>query len=103
MARIVPAIFIYAGMWWLYGVVGTYFLGTQVGGRPLAWLTTGLLLGPVGMLAAIVIPALRGSTPQTARRRWTALAFTFGLLVISEVMVRSDGGRGAILSAFLRY
>ena len=103
MVSIVPAIVIYAGIWWLYGVLGTYFLGTQAGGRPLVWLATGLLLGPAGMLAAIVIPAFRGLTPQTMRRRWTASGFTFGLLVISEVLVRSDGGRSALLSAFFRY
>jgi hypothetical protein len=27
---------------------------------------------------------------------------TFGLLVVSEVLVRSDGGRSALLNAFLR-
>jgi len=103
MISIVPAIVIYAGIWWLYGVLGTYFLGTQAGGRPLPWLATGLLLGPAGMLAAIMIPAFQGVAPHTMRRRWTASAFTFGLLVISEVLVRSDGGRSAFLSAFLRF
>ena len=98
----IEALFIYLALWWLYSAVGTYVLGTQVGGRRLAWGITGLLLGPVGMLAALVIPAIQGRIPQTTRTRWTALGFTFGLLVISEVFVRSDGGQSALLYAFLR-
>jgi len=93
----------YAAVWWLYGAVGTYVLGTQVGGRPLTWGITGLLLGPVGMVAALLIPALQGRTPKTTRSRCIAFGLTLGLLVVSEVMVRSDGGRSALLNGFLRY
>ena len=98
-----PAIFIYAGIWWIYGVLGTYFLGTQTGGRPLAWLATGLLLGPAGMATALIVPALQGQFPQATRMRWTAFGLTFGLLVVSEVIVRSDGGQSALFDAFMRY
>jgi hypothetical protein len=97
------AVFIYGAVWWLYGAMGTYVLGTQIRGRQLIWGITGLLLGPVGMLAALVIPAIQGRIPQTTRTRWTALGLTFGLLVISEVFVRSDGGQSALLYAFMRY
>ncbi len=96
-------IVIYTSMWWLYGSLGTYFLGTQVGGRPLIWGMTGLLFGPLGMLAAMIIPAFQGRTPNTARTRWTAFSLTLGLLLVSEVMVRSEGGQSFLLSAFLRY
>ena len=96
-------IFIYAGAWWIYSAAGTYVLGKQSGGRPLLWALLGVLLGPLGMLAALLIPATRGYFPNTTSTRCTAFGLTFGLLVISEVMVRSDGGRSAILSALLRY
>lgn len=96
------AIFIYGAAWWLYGAAGTYVLGTQRGGHPLIWGITGILLGPVGMVAALIIPAVHGRIPQTTRMRWTAFGLTFGLLVISEVLVRSDGGQSALLYAFLR-
>ena len=98
-----PAIFIYAGIWWLYGVLGTYFLGTQAGGRQRIWGVTGLILGPLGMVAALVVPALLGRLPQTSRARWTTFGFTFGLLAISEVIVRSDGGQSALFHAFMGY
>ena len=95
-------IFIYASVWWLYSAVGTYFLGRQSGGRPLVWAATGLLLGPLGMLAALLVPAARGYFPNTTSTRCTTFGLTFGLLLVSEILVRSDGGRSAILSAFLR-
>jgi len=50
-------IFLYAAVWWLYSAVGTFLLGRQSGGRPLVWGSTGMLLGPLGMLAALLIPA----------------------------------------------
>ena len=96
-------IFLYAAVWWLYSAVGTYFLGRQSGGRPLLWGFIGVLLGPLGMLAALLVPAARGYFPNTTVTRFTAFGITFGLLVVSEILVRSEGGRGAILSAFLRY
>ena len=97
------SVFVYAAVWWLYSAVGTCLLGRQSGGRTLLWGWIGILLGPLGMLAALVIPAAQGYFPNTAGARCTAFGLTFGLLVVSEIFVRSDGGRGAILSAFLRY
>ena len=95
-------ILICAGIW-LYCAVGTYILGTQVGGRHLVWGITGLFLGPIGMLAALVIPAFLGRTPQTARARCTAFGFTFGFFVISEAAVRSQIGQSILFQAFMRY
>lgn len=88
-------------VWWLYGTAGTYVLGTQVGGDPLRWLMTGVLLGPVGMVMAIIIPAIRGRYPAPGRPRWTTFAFTFGLLVLSEFIVHSGFYRSAMFSVFL--
>ena len=96
------AIFIYGAVWWIYGAVGTYVLGKQMRGRRLTWSITGLLLGPAGMVAALIIPAAQGRVPQTTRTRWTAFGLTIGLLVVSEVMVRSEGGHSVLLNAFLR-
>ena len=95
-------IILYTAVWWLYSAVGTCLLGRQSGGRPLVWGLIGILLGPLGILAALLIPAARGYFPHTTSSRCTAFGITFGLLVISEIMVRSDGGRGALLTAFLR-
>ena len=55
---------IYLALWWLYGAVGTYALGTQVGGKTRTWLLVGIFLGPIGMLAALLIPTFQGRTPQ---------------------------------------
>jgi hypothetical protein len=96
-------IFIYIGAWWFYCAVGTCLLGRQSGGRPMVWGLIGLLLGPLGMLAALLVPAARGYFPNTTSARCTAFGITFGLLVVSEIFVRFEGGRGAILSAFIRY
>ena len=93
----------YVGMWWCYGALGTYFLGTQTGGRQRTWGVTGILLGPLGMLAALIIPAFQGRIPQTARARVAAFGITFGFLVISEVLVRSQAGQSALFYAFVRY
>ena len=95
-------IFFYAAAWWLYSAAGTYLLGRQSGGRPLLWALIGILLGPLGMLAALLVPAAHGYFPNTTATRCTAFGLTFGLLLVSEILVRSEGGRGALLSAFLR-
>jgi len=63
---------------------------------------TGILLGPLGMLAALIIPAFQGRIPQTARARVAAFGITFGFLVISEVLVRSHAGQSALFYALVR-
>ena len=96
-------IFLYAGVWWLYSAAGTYLLGRQSGGRPLLWGVLGILLGPLGMLAALLIPATRGYFPNTISTRCTTFGLTLGLLLVSEFLVRAEGGHSAFLSAFWRY
>jgi hypothetical protein len=89
-------------LWWLYGAVGTYALGTQVEGSRRTWLLVGIFLGPIGMLAALLIPAFQGRTPKTSRTRCTAFGLSFGLLVFSEVMLRSVSFGSAFYSALAR-
>lgn len=76
---------------WVFSAIGTFVLGTQVGGGPLTWGIAGVLLGPVGMLAALIVPAFQGRVPKTTRSRVFAFVFTFGTLAWSELMLRSVG------------
>jgi hypothetical protein len=77
--------------WWVYGAVGTYVLGTQTGGRAFTWGLVGVLTGPVGMIAALIIPGFQGRIPKTTRTRFITFGFTFGLLVLSEVILKIVG------------
>jgi hypothetical protein len=78
-------------VWWVFGAIGTFVLGTQVGGRPLMWGIVGVLLGPLGMFGALIVPAFEGRVPKTTRSRVLAFVFTLGQLIWAELMLRSVG------------
>lgn len=80
-----------AVIWWVCGAVGTFILGTQVGGRPLTWGAVGVLTGPVGMMGALLVPALSGRFPKTNRARLVVTALTVGFFVVSEVILQTMG------------
>lgn len=87
--------------WWVYGAVGTFVLGTQTGGSPLTWGIAGVLLGPIGMFGALLVPALYGRFPKTNRARILVTALTVGFLFVSELMLRTMGF-GSAFAAVLR-
>jgi hypothetical protein len=87
---------------WVYGAVSTYVLGTQVGGNRRTWAVVGIFLGPLGMFPALIVPAFSGRFPKTTRSRIAATGLTFGLLVISETMLRSVGFGSAFFNFLTR-
>lgn len=92
---------IFLVLWWVYGALGTYVLGTQTGGRPFVWGLVGVLTGPVGMIAALIVPACQGRTPKTAWSRCVAIGLTFGQFVFSEAILQYVGF-GSITAHTLR-
>ena len=76
---------------WLFSALAIYVLGVQAGGRQWLWAIIGLLLGPVGMLAGLIVPLARGRYPKSLAKRWTAIGLCFTFLLLVEAAIQYEG------------
>ena len=54
---------------WILCAIVTAVIAAVRGGHSLRWLLIGCILGPIGVLAAVLIPSLKSKEPEVAARR----------------------------------
>ncbi|MQW89459.1 hypothetical protein [Sinorhizobium saheli] len=54
---------------WILCAIVTAVIATVRGGHSLRWLLIGCILGPIGVLAAVLMPSLKSKEPEVAARR----------------------------------
>ncbi|OAP39919.1 hypothetical protein AU381_10265 [Sinorhizobium glycinis] len=58
---------------WIFCAIATAVVAAVRGGHSLLWLLIGCVLGPIGLLAAILMPSLKSREPVIAAERQAEL------------------------------
>ncbi len=58
---------------WIFCAIATAVVAAVRGGHSLLWLLIGCVLGPIGLLAAILMPSLKSKEPIAAAERQAEL------------------------------